>query len=127
MENEENKPISKNVETYTDDMVKALGESKGGLIKKIIHEEEKHNSEKKNLSPKSKKNKLFLAISIILVLAALLIVLFLLFFNRKVSVPIKPQFSSSLITLLIGVNPFQLTTSQMAFTACLRIIGSVAR
>ena len=94
MENEENKPISKNVETYTDDMVKALGESKGGLIKKIIHEEEKHNSEKKNLSPKSKKNKLFLAISIILVLAALLIVLFLLFFNRKVSVPIKPQFSS---------------------------------
>jgi hypothetical protein len=41
MENE-NKLKNKNIKTYTDEMVKAIESGEGGMIKKIIHEEEQH-------------------------------------------------------------------------------------
>ena len=47
---------SRVIETYAEDMAQVLENDKGGLIKKIIHEEEEHEAEKRNLSPQSKKN-----------------------------------------------------------------------
>jgi hypothetical protein len=94
MEND-NKLKIKNVETYTRDMVKTIESDQGGLIKKIIHEEEEHEAEKKNLSPGSRKNRLFMFISIILIFLALVVLIFLAFFNNKINVvPITPQFTS---------------------------------
>lgn len=98
MENE-NKLKIKNVETYTDDVVKTIENDKSGLVKKIIHEEEKHEAEKINLSPKSKKNKFFMVISIIFILLAFAILVFLAFFyDFKNTVPVAPQFSTLIFT-----------------------------
>ncbi len=98
MENE-NKLKNKNVETYTSDMVKAIESDKGGLIKKIIHEEEEHEAQKINLSPKSRKNRLFMFISIMLIFLALAILIFLAFFNESINtVPIAPQTTSIIFT-----------------------------
>ncbi len=92
---EENKLKSKIVETYTGDMVKVLESNKGSLIKKIIHEEEAHEAESKNLSPKSKKNKFFMLISITLIILALTVLLFLAFSKEKINtVSIEQQFTS---------------------------------
>jgi len=78
MEND-NKLKNKNVETFTDDMVRALEGNKEGLIKKIIHEEEEHEALKENLSPESKKNKLFMLISVFLIFLAVTILIFFFF------------------------------------------------
>jgi hypothetical protein len=89
---EENKLKNKNVETYAADMVKAIGSDKGGLIKKIIHEEEEHEAEKINLSPGSRKNRLFMFISITLIILALGVLIFFAFFNNKINtISIAPQ------------------------------------
>jgi len=92
---EDNKLKTKNVETYTADMVKALEGDKGGLIKKIIHEEEEHEALKKNLSPNSRKNRVFMFISVVLIILALGALIFLTFFNGKVdTVSVIPQSAS---------------------------------
>ncbi len=97
MENDKLK--SKKIETYTEDMVKALGNDKGGLIRKIIHEEEEHEMLKVNLSPKSRKNRLFMFISITLIILGLGLLIFLAFFNEKINtVPVTPQFTSIIFT-----------------------------
>ncbi len=83
---DENKLKNKNVETYTADMVKAIESDKGGLIKKIIHEEEEHEAEKINLSPGSKKNRAFMFISITLIILALGVLAFFAFFDEKINV-----------------------------------------
>ncbi len=96
---DENKLKSKNVETYAEDMAKAIGGNKEGLIKKIIHEEEEHEAQKKNLSPKSQKNRIFMLIGIILIIFALAILIFLAFFNKKINtVSIAPQMASLIFT-----------------------------
>jgi hypothetical protein len=94
-----NKLKNKNVETYTEDMVKAIGSDKGGLIKKIIHEQEELEALKKNVSPESKRNKLFVSISIVLLFFSFIIFSYLLFFNKTIkTVPISPQFTSLIFT-----------------------------
>lgn len=60
------KPI---VETLASDMAKILENDQGGLIKKIIEGEEEKDKEKKNLSPESKRNKIFLVTSVALLFA----------------------------------------------------------
>ncbi|MFA6585931.1 MAG: hypothetical protein WCS86_02095 [Candidatus Paceibacterota bacterium] len=98
MEND-NKLRNKNIETYTDDMVKAIESDKGGLIKKIIHEEEQHEAEKKNLSPGSKRNRLFMLISIALIFLAVVVLAFFVFINNNINtVSIAPQASSIIFT-----------------------------
>jgi hypothetical protein len=95
----DNKLKSKIMETYTEDMVKAIENEEGGLIKKIIHEEEEHEAEKINLSPKSKKNRTFMFVSITLLVSALVILIFLVIFKKKASiVPVVPQFTSLIFT-----------------------------
>jgi hypothetical protein len=98
MENE-NKLKNKNVETYTQDMVKAIEGDKGGLIKKIIHEEEEHEALKKDLSPGSRKNRVFMFVSIVLIFLALIVLIFLAFFYKNISIaPIALQSSSIIFT-----------------------------
>lgn len=98
-ENKENKITSKKVETYTEDMVKALERDKQGLVKKIIHEEEEREIEKINLSPSSKKNKVFMLVSIIFILCAFGILVFLAFFQENINTtPAVPEAVSLIFT-----------------------------
>jgi len=80
------------VETYAEDMAKILESDTGGLIKKIIRGEERHEAEKKNLSPQSKKNRFFMLVSILLVFLASVVLSFLFLKKTTNTVPIEKQF-----------------------------------
>jgi len=82
---------NKSIETYAEDMAKVIEGTEGGLIKKIIHEQEIHDLEKKNLSPQSKKNQLFMFVGSLLLFLALGLFIFLSFFKDKVSVVNVPM------------------------------------
>ena len=94
MENE-NKLKSRTIETYTKDMAKAIENDKGGLIKKIIHEAEEHEYQKKNLSPDSKKNRIFITVSFMLIFIAVVVLSFLIFFRKEINtIPVVSQSAS---------------------------------
>ena len=96
---EDNKLKNKNVETFAEDMVKAIENDRGGLIKKIIHEEEEHEAQKKNLSPESAKNKTFLLIGFLLLFLASILFIFLFFFNKEINtVSVAPLYTSIIFT-----------------------------
>jgi len=96
---EDSKLKNKNVETFAEDMVKAIENDRGGLIKKIIHEEEEHEAQKKNLSPESAKNKTFLLIGFLLLFLASILFIFLFFFNKEINtVSVAPLYSSIIFT-----------------------------
>ena len=57
---------NKVIETYAEDMAKVIEGNEGKVIKNMIHEQEMHELEKKNLSPKSRKNKIFIFVGLIL-------------------------------------------------------------
>jgi len=98
MENE-NKLKIKNVETYTDDIVRVLADDKEGTIKKIIQEEEEKEKQKKNVSPESIKNKTSLLVGITLVIIAFASLVFAwVYSNKIVTVPVAPQFTSIIFT-----------------------------
>ncbi len=98
MENE-NKLKSRNIETYTDDMVKAIEGGSGGTIKKMIHEEEEYEEEKKNISPKSRKNRLFMILGIFLILLSFAVLVFFVFLKKKTSTTtLAPQISQMIFT-----------------------------
>ena len=98
MENE-NKLKSRNIETYTDDMVKAIEGGSGGTIKKMIHEEEEYEEEKKNISPKSRKNRLFMILGIFLILLSFAVLIFFVFLKKKTSTTaLAPQISQMIFT-----------------------------
>lgn len=89
----DNKAKHKIVQTYAEDMAKAIeGDKEVGLIKKIIHGEEEHEIEKRNLSPESKKNKFFMIVSALLILLALAILSFFIFSKDVATVPVEKQF-----------------------------------
>ena len=91
MEKDE-KTENKIVQTYAEDMAKVIENDTEGLVKKIIHGEEEHQAEKKNLSPESRKNKLFMFISILLVFLALVTLSFF-FFRKDINVvEVEKQF-----------------------------------
>ena len=79
------------VQTFAGDMAEVIENDKEGLIKKIIHGEEEHEEEKKNLSPESKKNKLFMSIGIFLFFIALVTLSFLFFKKDIGTVQIEQQ------------------------------------
>ena len=84
---------SKIVETYAEDMAKVLEDDKSGLVKRIIHQEEQHEKEKMNLSPQSRKNKLFMLASFLFIVASLTTLFYFLFFMKEASVvPVEKQF-----------------------------------
>ena len=84
-QNKINKPTTtsqeKLVETYAGDMADIIGQDQGGFIKNIIHEEEARENEKKNFSPESRKNKIFIFSGILLLVLGLGTLTFL-FINR---------------------------------------------
>ncbi len=96
----ENEFFNKNVETYAEDVAKVIGESEGGgLIKKIIEEQEEHEAEKINLSPQSKKNRLFMFLSLAFVLLASVILVVFLFFEKDIyTTNVKPVFKPIIFT-----------------------------
>jgi len=82
----------KTVDTYAEDMARVIENDKEGLVKKIIHEAEERESEKKNLSPESTKNKVYMFLSFLLVAIALGI-LFISIWNKSINtVAVPPQF-----------------------------------
>ena len=82
-----------NVETFAEDMARVIeGNTEEGLIKRIIHEEEEKEIEKRNLSLKSRKNQVFLSISVLLLLAALGTIFFISTFRKEIeTVPIVKE------------------------------------
>jgi|GEM_PF-566852 len=81
------------VQTYADDMVKVLQDDRGGTIRQIIHGEEKHEEEKRNLSPESRKNRLLVFVSLLLVLASIGTLSFFYFTKKEIiTVDVPRQF-----------------------------------
>ena len=90
---------NKNVKTYAEDMAKVIESGERGIIKKIIHEQEEPEAEKKNLSPESKKNKLFMLVSVALVVLAFLTIISIIVFRQKIfTVAVAPQFVPIIFT-----------------------------
>ncbi len=89
----EQKTNSKIVKTYAEDMVKAIADSQGGVIRKIIHEQEANEVQKKELSPESKKNKFFMLLSLIFVFLACTILFFFYFRTEVNTVEPEKQFT----------------------------------
>lgn len=88
-----NKTPNAVVETFADDMAEVLENDKEGLVKKIIEGAEAQEAEKKNLSPESKKNKIFMIASIALLsLAAGTLAFFILTRGPK-TVSVEKQFT----------------------------------
>lgn len=86
------KTENKIVQTYAEDMAKVIESDKEGLVKKIIHGEEQHELEKKNLSPMSKQNKILMFLSILLIVLALITLSFF-FFRKDINmVEVEKQF-----------------------------------
>lgn len=89
----DNKIKSKIIQTYAEDMAKVIEGDQSGLVKKIIHEEEKHEIEKKNMSPQSKRNQIMLLFGLLFIILGVS-TLFYFFLNKEApSVPVKSQFT----------------------------------
>jgi hypothetical protein len=86
------------VRTYTEDMAEVIENDKEGLIKKIIHGEEEHEKEKKNLSPESRKNKILVFVGVLLVVLALIVLIFSIFNQKAKVVPVQKQFIPIIFT-----------------------------
>jgi hypothetical protein len=80
------------VETYAEDMAGVIGSDAGGIVKKIIQGEEEKEMEKKNLSPESRKNKIFLYVGIVFWIIALIVASFLLFKKNTNTIAVQQQF-----------------------------------
>ena len=98
MENED-KPKVRSIETYTDDMLKVLETDKGGIIKKIIEEEDLKEERKKAYSPENIRNKALIWTGSILLIIAVASLFFVFVYNKKIAtVPIVPQFTPIIFT-----------------------------
>lgn len=83
-------------QTYADDMAKVIQDgSEAGIIKKIIHENEQYEIEKRLQSPETKTNKLFGLLGLVFLLIASTILFY--FFPRKAPpevIPVVNEFES---------------------------------
>ena len=95
LEKNPQKPI---VETFASDMADVLENDQGGLIKKIIEGEEAREKEKKNSSPESKRNKIFLATSILLLFAGAALLFYFWAGRPGGTVEIAPEFTPLIFT-----------------------------
>ena len=87
------------VETYAEDMAKVIEKGEGGIIKKIIQEEEEQEAIKKNISPESKRNQLFMIIGAVLILFAIVLLFSLSALKNKIStVSVTTQFTPIIFT-----------------------------
>ena len=116
MENE--KVQNKIVETYGEDMARVIEGDQGGLIKKIIHEQEQKELEKKTLSPDSRRNKSYMLVSALLLLLAFTTFTFFIFKRNVNTVPIERQFDP----LIFNDKSFFIETASLSKE---KIIGSI--
>ena len=90
---------SKNIETYAEDMASAIETGEEGLVKKIIHEQEKQEEEKKSLSPESQKNKVFMIVGATLIGFGLVALAFLIMVKKNIeTVAVERQFVPIIFT-----------------------------
>lgn len=91
---EEKEQIKKmKVETYADDMAKAIESGEGGVVRKIIQEQEEKEIVKETLSIEGKKNKIFIFSGILLVLLTFSIFYLIFVFRDKVfTTTVEPKF-----------------------------------
>ena len=90
---------NKVIETYAEDMAKVIEGNEGELIKNIIHEQEMHELEKKNLSPKSSKNRIFIFVGFTLLFISFGIFIVLGFLRQKINtVEVQIQSDSIIFT-----------------------------
>lgn len=98
----EEKPKNVKVETFADDMTKAIesiGTGEGGFVKKIIHGEEEEDLIKSRTSSINKKSQIFMLLSFALVLLAIASVSIVYVFKNTVStVPVAPQYKPIIFT-----------------------------
>lgn len=90
MENE-NKIQNKVVETYAEDMARVIESDQGGLIKKIIQEQEQKEFEKKYRSPASRTSKIYMLLGSVVILMAFGVLMFLGLQEDTNTVPIERQ------------------------------------
>ena len=83
---------SKIVQTYAEDMAEVLEDDKTGLVKKIIHGEEEREKEKRELSPESKKNKIFMIASFLFFVITMAVLSFTAFSRKVSTVSVEEQF-----------------------------------
>ena len=96
---EDNKLQHKSIETYAEDMAKVIETNEGGLIKKVIREQEEHEAQKNNLSPQSQRNRTFMFISVVLVVLSLGAVISIVVFRQQsFTATIAPQFTPIIFT-----------------------------
>ncbi len=101
---------NKIVETYAEDMAKVLEDDRSGLIKKIIHGEEEHEIERKNLSPESIKNRFFVLIGLLFILFGFTTLFYFILMRDVPTVPIEKQFRSLIFhdtSIFIEVKAFK--------------------
>ncbi|MFA6273592.1 MAG: hypothetical protein WC662_00325 [Candidatus Paceibacterota bacterium] len=95
----ENKIKHVPVQTYADDIAKVVNPSEGGLIKKIIHQQEEYEKQKKELSPESSRNRIFMFVSIGLVALAILSVIAVVLVRQQIiTVAVQPQYVPIIFT-----------------------------
>jgi hypothetical protein len=104
---------SKMVQTYAGDMAQAIGGEQGGLIKKIIHEEEVKQEEHSN--PEQIKNKIFMAAGILLLVLALGTVVYLSMNRKEIGTVPVATFTTMIFTdKSASIDATGLTKDQLA-------------
>src|SRR3989344_2870819 len=105
MNENESKIPNRVVETYAEDMARVIeSNTEKGLIKRIIEGEEEKENLKKNLSPRSRKNRIFLDAGIVLfVLAA---VLFYVLFSVRDKINTVPVLEETRALIFLDQSSF---------------------
>ena len=90
---------NKNIKTYAEDLAKVVEGNEPGLIKKIIEEQEKNEAFNANVSPFSKRNKLFIIFGVFLGVLAIALVSFIFVFQQKIfTTTVVPQYVPIIFT-----------------------------
>ncbi len=84
---------NKFVETYAEDMARVIKDDQEGLVKKIIHEQEQKELEKRNLSPESKQNEQYMLFGALFLLASLGTLLYFILKDEAPAVSLAPEFT----------------------------------
>ncbi|MFH1608625.1 MAG: hypothetical protein ABH951_01240 [Patescibacteria group bacterium] len=94
-EEKEKEQIKKiKVETFADDMAKAIESGQGSVIKQIIKEQERKEDLKEGLSVEDKKNTTYIILGVLMVIFAFVIFVVILAFKDKVfTSTIEPKFT----------------------------------
>lgn len=111
------------IKTYAEDMARVIESDQGGLVKKIIHEQEEKEAEKRNLSPESRKNKLYMFFGVGFLFLALMTVMFFITKKDTNPVPIERQ----LTPIIFNDKSFFIETADLSKDEIIESILTEAR